>query len=97
MVLGALRMLGQPPFAAPSPAGWPDTASQWIGPESVMRRAEWAMALGLRVAEIRAPDQIFAETIAPVADRATERAVLRAPSKADAFALVFASPAFQRR
>lgn len=97
MVLGALRMLGQPPFAAPSPAGWPDTAGQWIGPESVMRRAEWAMALGLRVAEIRAPAQIFAATIAPVADRATERAVTRAPSKADAIALVFASPAFQRR
>jgi len=97
MVLGALRMLGQPPFAAPSPAGWPDTASQWIGPESIMRRAEWAMALGLRVAEIRAPDQIFDETIAPVADRATERAVRRAPSKGDALALVFASPAFQMR
>jgi uncharacterized protein (DUF1800 family) len=97
MVLGALRMLGQPPFAAPSPAGWPDTADQWIGPESVMRRAEWALALGLRVAEIRAPDQIFAETIAPVADKTVERAVLRAPSKADALALVFASPAFQRR
>ena len=56
-----------------------------------------AMALGLRVADIRAPGQIFAETIAPVADRATERAVSRAPSKADALALVFASPAFQRR
>ncbi len=97
MVLGALRLLGQAPFAAPSPAGWPDTAGDWIGPESVLRRAEWAMALGLRVSEFRAPDQIFAETIAPVAALATAQTVTRAPSRADAIALVFASPEFQRR
>ena len=97
MILGALRLLGQAPFSAPSPAGWPDTASGWIGPESVMRRAEWAMALGLRVAEFRAPDRLFENTIAPVASPATAQTIARAPSRADAIALVFASPEFQRR
>jgi uncharacterized protein (DUF1800 family) len=97
MVLPALRTLGQPIFGAPSPAGWPDTADQWIGPEAVLRRAEWAMALGLRVAAFRAPDQLFAATIAPVAGRATALAVARAPSAGEAAALVFAAPEFQRR
>lgn len=96
-MLGALRLLGQAPFNAPSPAGWPDTAGEWIGPESVLRRAEWAMALGLRVAEFRAPDQIFDNTIAPVAAPATAQTIARAPSRADAIALVFASAEFQRR
>lgn len=97
MVLPALRTLGQPLFAAPSPAGWPDTAEQWIGPEAVLRRAEWAMALGLRVAAFREPQQIFAGTIAPVASRATALAVARAPSAGEAAALIFAAPEFQRR
>jgi uncharacterized protein (DUF1800 family) len=97
MILGALRLLGQAPFNAPSPAGWPDTAGDWIGPESVLRRAEWAMALGLRVAEFRAPDRLFENTIAPVAAAGTAKTVARAPSRADAVALVFASPEFQRR
>ncbi len=97
MILGALRLLGQAPFNAPSPAGWPDTAGEWIGPESVLRRAEWAMALGVRVAEFRAPDRLFDNTIAPVAAPGTANTVARAPSRADAIALVFASPEFQRR
>ncbi len=97
MMLGALRTLGQMPFAAPSPAGWPDTADQWIGPEAVLRRAEWAMAVGLRVAAIREPQRIFDGTIAPVAGRATALAVARAPSAGEAMATLFAAPEFQRR
>lgn len=96
-MLPALRTLGQPAFAAPSPAGWPDTADQWIGPEAVLRRAEWAMALGLRVAGFRDPGELYAATIAPVASRATTLAVARAPSAGEALALVFAAPEFQRR
>ncbi|MBM3538912.1 MAG: DUF1800 domain-containing protein [Alphaproteobacteria bacterium] len=96
-ILGSLRTLGQPSFAAPSPSGWPDTADRWIGPEAVLRRAEWSMALGLRIAAIRRPDQLFAETIAPVAGRTTELAVARAPSAGEAMATLFASPEFQRR
>jgi uncharacterized protein (DUF1800 family) len=96
-ILGTLRTLGQASFAAPSPSGWPDTAERWIGPEAVLRRAEWSMALGLRIAAIREPERLFAETIAPVAGRNTALAVARAPSAGDAIATLFASPEFQRR
>jgi len=97
VLLGSLKELGQAPFAAPSPAGWPDTADQWIGPESVLRRAEWAMALALRAAPWIEPRDLFAETIGPVAKPETKTAVERAPSAADAAGLVFASAEFQRR
>ena len=96
-ILGTLRTLGQPSFGAPSPSGWPDTADRWIGPEAVLRRAEWSMALGMRLAAIRTPDRLFAETIAPVAGRTTSLAVARAPSAGEAMATLFASPEFQRR
>jgi uncharacterized protein (DUF1800 family) len=96
-LMQSLRLLGQVPFAAPSPAGWPDMAEQWIGPESVLRRAEWAMALGQRINQFRPPDTLVATTIAPVMRRETQLAIERAPSTAEAVALVFAAPEFQRR
>ena len=63
----------------------------------MLRRAEWSMALGMRLAAIRTPDRLFAETIAPVAGRTTSLAVARAPSAGEAMATLFASPEFQRR
>ena len=97
VLVGSLRVLGQAPFAAPSPAGWPDIADQWIGPESVLRRAEWAMALALRTGQSHDPNALLEQTIAPVAKPDTKTAVARAPSAADGAALVFASAEFQRR
>src|SRR5262249_17907816 len=41
--LAWLTLLGQMPFSAPSPAGWPDVASAWLGPDALMRRIEWGM------------------------------------------------------
>ncbi len=96
-VLGGLRALGQAPFAAPSPAGWPDTADQWLGPESVMRRAEWAMALATRLGRDRDPPTILAAALGPAARAETRSWFSRAASSTDALALVFASPEFQRR
>lgn len=96
-MLAASRRLGQAPFNAPSPAGWPDTAGDWISPESVLRRADWAMALAQRVATSQAPETLFAATIAPVASKTTAETVTRAPSRADAIGLVLASAEFQRR
>lgn len=96
-LVGSLRVLGQAPFAAPSPAGWPDIAEQWIGPESVLRRAEWAMAVALRAERAHRPDAFFAATIGPVADAATGAAIAGAPTAAEGLALVLASAEFQRR
>src|SRR5262249_21075192 len=74
----SLRLLGQAPFAAPSPAGWPDTGDQWIGPESVLRRAEWTMAVAQRAAAARPPLEMLDATIGPIAARETRQAVERA-------------------
>lgn len=96
-LIGALRLLGQLPYAAPSPAGWPDEAAKWVGPAAMMQRAEFSMALGRRLKGKLAADALLAETIAPVVSEATKLAVARAPTRAEAIATVFASPEFQRR
>jgi uncharacterized protein (DUF1800 family) len=96
-VLGALRRLGQAPFAAPSPAGWPDTAQDWVAPEAMVRRVEWASALAMRVPAEIAPMALLEQTIGPAASVETRQAVERAPSAREGMALVFAAPEFQRR
>ena len=96
-IVGALRILGQMPFAAPSPAGWPDRAEHWIGPEAIMRRATWAMALGARIAEGQRPEAFLSRALGDAASEATRLWMPRAASASDAIALVLASPEFQRR
>jgi len=96
-LVASLRVLGQVPFAPPSPAGWPDEAERWIGPEAVMRRAEWSMVVAQRIAAGHAPGRFLQEIAGPVASDETRRAVERAPSAADGLALALMSPEFQRR
>src|SRR5215470_5579228 len=96
-LVAALTLLGQTPFAAPSPAGWPDDAAGWIGPEASLQRIEWSMQLAQRLPRDLSPLALADATIAPVAARDTLQAIERAPEAREAIALLFASPEFQRR
>lgn len=95
--VGTLDRLGQGLHMAPSPAGWPDDAAAWIGPEAVLRRVEWAQAyadqVGNEVDPVMLTDAVLGDTIAP--DQ--HQAIARAESRPAALAMLFASPAFQRR
>jgi uncharacterized protein (DUF1800 family) len=97
MLLTGLKQMDQVPFAAPSPAGWPDTADSWISPEAMMTRVEWAMAVGQRLEAQSDAREIVKATIQPVASQATLFHIDHAPSAAEALALLIASPEFQRR
>jgi len=93
----AFYLLGQLPFAAPSPKGWPDTAADWLAPEALMRRVEFAHAIAQRLPRRIDSVAVMEASIGPVAKPATRRAIARAPSAREAMALLFASPEFQRR
>jgi uncharacterized protein (DUF1800 family) len=95
--LASLRLMGQVPFSAPSPAGWPDAAESWIAPEAMMTRVQWALAAGQKLdghADARA---VARESIAPLASDGAMFHIDNAPSPAEALALLIASPEFQRR
>jgi uncharacterized protein (DUF1800 family) len=97
VALGALRGLGQMPFAALSPAGWPDRADGWIGPDAVMERADFATVLARRLRGRLTPTRLLEASVGPVATPALARALAHAASVEDANALILASPEFQRR
>jgi uncharacterized protein (DUF1800 family) len=92
-----LALLGQRVQAAPSPAGWPDAAEEWLGPDAVWKRVEWVT----RVAE-RAGGLVDARTLAPASlgpllSANTARQIERAADGPQALALLLLSPEFQRR
>ncbi len=94
---GGIAALGQRVQAAPSPAGWPDRAEEWLGPDAVWKRVEWTT----RVANL-AGRQIDARALAraslgPRLAEETTRQIERAADGPQALALLLLSPDFQRR
>ncbi len=96
-LVGSLHLLGQVPFRAPSPAGWPDTAEEWLGPDALMKRTDWAVAVGDRVGRLVDPRELAKQSIGPVATDSTMFLINGAPSAADGVAMTLLSPEFQRR
>lgn len=97
MLVRSLRALNQPAFFAPSPAGWPDMASSWISPESVLRRAEWCQAFAERMPDPPDPLEIAQAAFGDALPEDALQAIRRAPSRRAGLALLLATPEFQRR
>lgn len=92
----ALVAMGQPPFAAPSPEGWPDTAADWAGPDALVKRLTWARTVA-DLAEAADPNAVAASALGPRLSERTRLAVARAESRTEALTLFLMSPEFQRR
>ena len=92
-----LKLLGQNPFEAPSPKGWPDTENDWLGPESLMHRVEWLRATVNQQRPRLSPSEFAERTLGPYLSERTARMIERAPSGEAAVALALISPEFQRR
>jgi uncharacterized protein (DUF1800 family) len=96
-VLQSARAMGEMPFSAPSPKGWPDTASAWTGSDAVLERVEWANAAAERLRPQSDPAELADQALGPLLNPETRNAIKRAASPAQGLALLFASPEFQRR
>jgi uncharacterized protein (DUF1800 family) len=92
----AIGSLGQGVMNAPLPNGWPDTAQDWASPEALMRRIDWAHAAAARGAGLE-PMAVAERALGPLLGAATRGEIMRAGSRREALALLFASPEFQRR
>jgi len=91
-----ISTMGQRVQAAPSPAGWPDRAEEWLGPEAVWKRVEWATRLAERVGQLDARS-IARASLGPLLTPATATQIERAADAAQALTLLLMSPEFQRR
>ena len=92
----SLKLMGQPPFKASSPKGWPDIAEVWAGSEAILERADWAWTLARR-SPVRDAEMLMTEILGPQVSERTRFVVSGAADPAQRLTLLFSSPEFQRR
>ena len=95
--LAAFEVLGQRTYSPGSPAGWPDRSDDWSGGSALMKRIEWADAVGQRVGGKRDAAELAPQLLGEVLSANTRTAVSRAASAPQALTLLLAAPEFMRR
>jgi uncharacterized protein (DUF1800 family) len=94
---GGIYAMGQRLHAPPSPAGWPDKAEEWLGPEALWKRVEWANRLAERAGRGMDARSLAQASLGPLMGAETARQIERAADGSQALALLLLSPEFQRR
>ena len=92
-----LTALGQKPFSAPSPKGWPEDAQSWAAPDAIVKRMQFAQAFSAGAVRDRDPKVLAADALGERLTPETAKAIARAESRPEGFALLLMSPEFQRR
>ena len=92
-----LAALGQRPQSAGSPAGWPDSAADWLGPEAVWKRVEWAVLVAERAGGAVDARALAQASLGPLLAETTRFQIERAADGPQALALLLMAPEFQRR
>ncbi len=92
-----LAALGQRPHSATSPAGWSDNAADWLGPEAVWQRVEWAVQVADRLGNSVDARALAQASLGPMLSETTRFQIDRAADGAQALTLLLMAPEFQRR
>ena len=95
--LAPFEVLGQRTWQPGSPAGWPDRSADWDGASALMKRIQWADAVGGRLGNRRDVPQLASELLGANLAEATRTALAHAASAAQAITLLLAAPEFMRR
>lgn len=95
--LGALNAMGMPLWQPPGPNGFVDIAAAWASPEAMKLRLDVAWQIAQRTRDIGNPLSVLDTAAGLAASPETREAVARAESRAQALAIIFMSPEFQRR
>ncbi|TRW97691.1 DUF1800 domain-containing protein [Paracoccus sp. M683] len=94
----AMARMGQPWNRPTGPDGWPEPASDWITPQGLAARIEWALKMPARLADpLPDPRGFLAVALGDTAGEALTWAVPKAESVLEGVAIVLASNEFNRR
>ena len=95
--LATFELLGQRNYGPGSPAGWPDRSADWDGGSALMKRIEWADAVGQKLGNYRDAAELAPQLLGETLTTATRTAIARAASGSQAVTLLLAAPEFMRR
>jgi uncharacterized protein (DUF1800 family) len=96
-LLGPMLLMGQSFLRPNGPDGWPESAEDWITPQGLAGRVQWATDAAQNFGADRDP-RVFLETaLADAAGPGLRFAAKGAATRQDGLALILASPEFNRR
>jgi uncharacterized protein (DUF1800 family) len=93
----AMTSMGQRPFSAPSPKGWPEEAAAWASPDSIVKRMAWSETFAARAAGQSDPIQVAENALGSRLGPLAAQTIARAETRAEGLSILLMSPEFQRR
>lgn len=96
-LFATLQELGQQPFFAPSPAGWPDDVISWSSPNEIRGRLDWSVLYTASFSGETAPADLGTDIMAGLMSDYTRTWLGNASNPQQGAALMLMSPEFQRR
>jgi uncharacterized protein (DUF1800 family) len=95
-VARTMDAMGQKPFSAPSPKGWPEEAPAWCAPDAVIKRMTWSEGFAQGLGD-RDPMQLADNALGARLTPLAAKTIARAETRPEAVAILLMSPEFQRR
>jgi uncharacterized protein (DUF1800 family) len=95
--LASFELLGQRTYSPGSPARWPDRGADWDGASALLKRIEWADAVGQRVGSRHDAADLAPQLLGATLSDDTHKAISRAASGPQALTLLLTAPEFLRR
>lgn len=97
-LLQPMAVMGQPWGLPEGPDGWPEAAENWVSPQGIAMRINWALNHSAElVGDLPDPRRFLERALGATASDAVAWAVPRAESRVEGMALVLASGDFNRR
>ena len=93
----ALAAMGQPPYRALRPDGWPEVSEGWMTPPMMAARVDWAIDLARRAGNRVDPVAMAKAALGTHASPLLIRSVGRAEQRWEGLAVLLGSPEFSRR
>jgi uncharacterized protein (DUF1800 family) len=93
----AMAEMGQRPFSAPSPKGWPEEAQAWCAPDSIIKRMAWSEGFAAENIAERDPTLLAQNALGQRLSSAAATAIGRAETRSEGLSILLMSPEFQRR
>jgi len=92
-----MAAMGQRPFSAPSPKGWPEEAAAWCAPDAVIKRMAWSEGFASGAIGDRDPKELAENALGARLSPVAARTIARAETRPEGLAILLMSPEFQRR
>ncbi|PHS24262.1 MAG: hypothetical protein COA84_09745 [Robiginitomaculum sp.] len=91
------ELMGQVPFTAGSPAGWPDDEASWASSSTIAARLNLSVLIGNLIDNVPLPPDYANDLVGPILSTNSTQILSGAFTKAQGYALMLMTPEMQRR